>query len=168
MWVATRRGRLFISKNGSAANPTLVTFTRIDGAAQPRRFISGIAVDPANPNHAYVSFSGYNAYTPATPGHVFEVTYDPGSGTAAWTDVSYDLGDQPITGIAFDPQSGDLFAATDFGVLMLASGGGNWRPAATNLPPVAIYGLTMDADARVLYAATHGRGIWRLKLQDWD
>jgi hypothetical protein len=168
MWVATRRGRLFISKNGNAANPTLVTFTRIDGAAQPRRFISGIAVDPVSPNHAYVSFSGYNAYTPATPGHVFEVTYDPGSGTAAWTDVSYDLGDQPITGIAFDPESGDLFAATDFGVLMLASGGGNWRPAATNLPPVAVYGLTMDADARVLYAATHGRGIWRLKLQDWD
>jgi hypothetical protein len=168
LWVATRRGRLFVSKNGNAANSALVTFTRIDGPAQPRRFISGIAIDPTNSNHAYVSFSGYNAYTPGTPGHVFEVTYDPGSGTAVWTDVSYDLGDQPITGIAFDPESGDVFAATDFGVLMLASSSANWRPAATNLPPVAVYGLTMDADARVLYAATHGRGIWRLKLQDWD
>ena len=43
-----------------------------------------IAVDPGNPYHAFVSFSGYNAYTPTTPGHVFDVTYDPASGTATW------------------------------------------------------------------------------------
>ena len=39
---------------------------------------------------------------------------------------------------------------------------------APNLPPVAVYGLTIDAKAGVLYAATHGRGVWRLKLPDWD
>ena len=43
------------------------------------------------PNHAWVSYSGFNATTPTTPGHVFEVTYDPGAGTATWVDVSYDL-----------------------------------------------------------------------------
>jgi len=29
---------------------------------------------------------------------------------------------------------------------------------------VSVYGLTLAGDARVLYAATHGRGIYRLKL----
>jgi len=143
-------GGCFVSKNANAANPALATFTRIDGAAQPRRFVSGIAVDPTNPNHAYVSFSGYDAYTPTTPGHVFEVVFNPTSGTAAWTNISYDLGDQPITSVAFDPDTGDIFAATDFGVVMLPCGTTDWRPAAHNLPPVAVYGLTMDSDARVL------------------
>jgi hypothetical protein len=167
LWAATRRGRLFISKNGDAA-PAAVTFKRLDTAAQPRRFVSGISVDPTHPNHAYVSFSGYNAYTPTTPGHVFEVTFNPNSGAATWTDLSHDLGDQPITSVAFDPNTGDLFASTDYGVLMLAPGASHWSPAAVNLPPVAVYGLTIDSDARLLYAATHGRGIWRLKLEDSD
>jgi len=167
LWTATRRGRVFVSKNADAP-AAAVTFARIDTAAQPRRFVSGIAVDPANPNHAYVSFSGYNAYTSSTPGHVFEVLFNPTSATAAWTDLSYDLGDQPITGIAFDPDGHDVFAATDYGVLMLRSGAGHWSPAAPSLPMASVYGLTIDADARVLYAATHGRGIWRLRLQDSD
>jgi len=145
-----------------------VAFTRIDTSAQPRRFVSGIAIDPDNPYHAYVSFSGYNAYTPTTPGHVFEVQFQPTTGSAVWKDLSFDLGDQPITDVAFDPDTGDVFAATDSGVLMLARGGTSWSPAAPNMPPVAVYGLTIDSDARLLYAATHGRGIWRLKLQDSD
>ena len=68
--MATRLGRLFISKNADPGAAS-VTLTRIDTAAQLVRFISGIAVDPTNSNHAFVSFSGYNGYTPATPGHVF-------------------------------------------------------------------------------------------------
>ena len=167
LWAATRRGRLFVSKNADAA-AALVSFKRIDTSAQPRRFISGISIDPTNANHAYVSFSGYNAYTPTTPGHVFEVLFNSTNGTAVWTDRSYNLGDQPVTSVAFDPNTGDLFASTDYGVLMLGQGQSSWSPAAANLPPVAVYGLTIDSDARLLYAATHGRGIWRLKLEDSD
>ena len=63
------------------AIPRQVTFNRIDTDAQPSRFVSGISIDPANPNHAWVSFSGYTAYTPDTPGHVFEVTFDPSTAT---------------------------------------------------------------------------------------
>jgi hypothetical protein len=163
LWAGTRLGRLFISKNADAAAAS-VTFTRVDTAAQPTRFISGIAVDPTNSNHAFVSFSGYNAYTPTTPGHVFEVTFNPGSGTATWKDLSYNLGDQPVTGIAFDNVTGDLFASTDFGVAVLLSGGAAWTPAAGGFPPVAVYGLRINAAARVLYAATHGRGAWKLDL----
>lgn len=162
LWAGTRRGRLFISENANAAADA-VTFTRLDTPAQPRRFISGISVDPANPRHAFVSFSGYDAYTPTTPGHVFEVTFD--GSTATWTDRSGDLGDQPVTGIAVDWRSGDVYASTDFGVTTLRSGGSQWVPAAGNLPPVAVYGLTIDANYQVLYAATHGRGIWKLDLR---
>jgi hypothetical protein len=164
LWAATRRGRLFISKNADAEPEGSVTFTRIDTAAQPRRFISGITIDPADANHAWVSFSGYNVTTPSQPGHVFEVTYDPGAGTATWTDISYNLGDLPITDVARDDVTGDLYASNDFGVAMLPNGTTTWVPAAGSLPPVAVYGLAADSNARVLYAATHGRGAWKLDL----
>jgi len=164
LWAGTRRGRLFISTNGNFPQAAAVSFTRIDTVAQPKRFVSGIAVDPKNPYHAFVSFSGYNAYTPTTPGHVFEVTFDPKTGTASWVDRSYDLGDQPITGVVLDSNTGDLYASTDFGVVELPNGSTSWVTAGSGLPPVAVYGLTVSSPAHVLYAATHGRSAYRLSL----
>jgi hypothetical protein len=163
LWAATRPGRLFISTN-AAAPASAVTFTRIDTSAQPGRFISDIAVDPKNPYHAFVSYSGYNAYTPKTPGHVFDVTYDPTSGKATWKDISYDLGDAPITGIAYDDHTGNLYTSNDFGVTELQANATTWAPAAPGLPMVAVYSLNISSSGRVLYAATHGRGAWKLDL----
>src|SRR5438067_518683 len=167
LWVGLRRGRVFISSNADKASGAVI-FYRIDSSATPTRFVSGIAVDPADPNHAFISFSGYNAHAAASgtaTGHEFEDRFDPTGHTATWTNIDHGLGDQPITGIAYDPNPGDLFVSTDFGVDMLASGGALWTPAAANLPPVATYGLTIDSNARILYAATHGRGAWSLQLQ---
>ena len=166
MWVGTRRGRLFISRNADAEPASAVTYTRLDTPAQPRRYPSGIAIDPNDPSHAYVSFSGYDAYTPATPGHVFEVRVNPATGTATWTNLSHDLGDQPITDVAYDARTGDLYASTDFGVSRLVKGTATWVPAADGLPPVAVYQLVLvdNGSDRLLYAATHGRGAWRIEL----
>ena len=163
MWAATRTGRLFVSTN--AQQPAgAVRYTRIDSAATPNRFISNIVVDPSNAYHAWISYSGYSAFTPATPGHVFEVTYDPASGSASFADLSNNLSDQPITALARDHRTGNLYAATDFGVLELAAGTTTWREAAAGLPPVAVYSLALSTDGRVLYAGTHGRSIYRLSL----
>ncbi|GAC1614029.1 MAG: exo-alpha-sialidase [Ktedonobacteraceae bacterium] len=163
LWTATRLGRLFISTN-AAAPAASVTFTCLDTLAQPSRFISGIAVDPKNPYHAFVSYSGYNAYTPTTSGHVFDVTYDPKTGKAIWQDLSNDLGDAPITGIAYDDQTGNLYISSDFGVAVLQVNSRTWLSAAPGLSMVAVYSLSISSSGRVLYAATHGRGAWRLDL----
>src|SRR6266487_2417249 len=80
LWVATNTGRVFISSNADAAAGS-VTFTRLDtlpsATAAPGRFVSSIYIDQANPNHAWISYSGYSSLTPSTPGHVFSVTYNP-------------------------------------------------------------------------------------------
>jgi hypothetical protein len=168
MWVGTRRGRIFVSQNASAANPDDVTYRRIDTPAQPRRYPSGISVDANDPNHAVISFSGYNAYTPTTPGHVFDVHFNPGTGTAVWTDISNDLGDQPVLDVELDAATGDVYASTDFGVVRLAQGTSTWIVAADKLPPVAVYDLMLvtgkKSGDRLLYAGTHGRGGYRLEL----
>lgn len=170
LWAATVPGRVFISTNADAPSPS-VKFTRVDLPTRPNRpgtpgrFVSSIVVDPADSFHAWVSFSGYDANTPADQaGHVFEVRFNRTTGRAVWTNSSYDLSDQPITGLARHPRTGDLYAATDFGVLRLPAGATRWTKAAEALPFVAVYGLTMAPDGKTLYAATHGRGVWSLPL----
>ena len=169
LWAATNTGRVFISKNADTTN-TSVTYTRLDtlDVNSPGRFISGISVDPANSNHAYVTYSSYSSLTPSTPGHVFSVTYDPIGGTATWTNLDGSgmgaFPDFPATGVAFDSVRGDLYASNDWGVLRLPNGSTSWVVAGTGLPNVEVAGLTIVPSARKLYAATHGRSAWLLTL----
>jgi hypothetical protein len=183
LWAATTFGRVFISKNADADPASAVTFTRLDNLAanSPGRPISSISVDPANPNHAYVSYLSYNTITSnvvsgvpqeaALPGHVFSVTYDPVAGTATWTSLDGTgdgaIGDQPVNSVAYDPPpKGDLYASTDFGVVKLAgaNAANGWTMAAPGLPVVTVAGLTINPGARQLLAATHGRGAYQLTL----
>ncbi|HKO75402.1 MAG TPA: sialidase family protein [Gaiellaceae bacterium] len=164
LWAGTRAGRIWVSKDADSANPRNAHFWRIDTAATPGRFVSGIAIDPQDSNHAWISYSGYGAYTPGTPQHVLEARFDPKSHTGTFVDRSYDIGDQPITGLARNDDNGDLYAATDFGVLRLAAGATQWVRAGTGLPTASVFGLTLAQDANVLYAATHGRGAYSISL----
>jgi hypothetical protein len=164
LWAATTAGRVFISRNANADPSTAVTFRRLDSLStiDPQRFVTGIAIDPANPNRAFVSYSGFNTNTPAQPGHVFEVVYNPATDTAAWTDRSSDIGDLPVTDLAYDDVRGELYAASDFGVFRSTAAG--WVAAAPGMPNVEVAGLTIVPGARRLYAATHGLGAWLLNL----
>ena len=169
LWAATTTGRVFISKNADTTN-TSVTYTRLDSLAanSPGRFISGITVDPADSNHAWISYSSYSTLDPTTPGHVFSVTFDPSGPSATWTSLDGSgagaFPDFPATGVAFDSVTGDLFASNDWGVLRLANGSTSWVAAGTGLPNVEVAGLTIVPSARKLYAATHGRSAWLLTL----
>jgi len=105
--------------------------------------------------------------TPSTPGHVFEVTYNGATKDATWTDLDAGtgpMGDLPVTDLVRDDVTGDLYAATDFGVLRLPNGTSTWVVAGSGLPMVEVPGLTIVPSARVLYAATHGRSAWKLTL----
>ncbi len=165
LWAATSAGRLFVSKNADNVNPALVTFVRIDtlAANSPNRFISGIFVDRANANRAYVSYSGYSSITPTTPGHIFRVDFDPAGPTATWTALdgagpgAYP--DLPATAVAAFP-SGDVFLANDYNVFRLPNGSANWEVAGIGLPMVEVAGLTISPDGQKLYAATHGRSAF--------
>jgi hypothetical protein len=168
LWAATSAGRVFVSKNADAAANS-VSWTRLDSLAanDPGRFVSGIFVDPADENHAWICYSSYSSLDPAGPGHVFSVTYDPIGGTATWTNLdgsgATGFPDFPATDIVHD-SNGDLYVSNDWGVLRRANGSSDWVVAGTGLPMVEVAGLTIVPSARVLYAATHGRSAWKLTL----
>jgi sugar lactone lactonase YvrE len=93
-------------------------------------------------------------------GHVFE-TYN---GGRSWQDISGNLPD--IASDALVLQGGQLALATDLGMYTAQAGRGShtsWARLGTGLPNASVNDVTPGPDGDI-YAATHGRGIWRLPL----
>ncbi|MFN2474849.1 MAG: WD40/YVTN/BNR-like repeat-containing protein [Chthoniobacterales bacterium] len=131
-------------------------------AEVPNRYISGLAVDPADPSGrtAYVGFNGFSRTWTEGPGagigHLWKTT-DAG---ATWTNVSGDLPDIPVDDIVIN--GGKLVVATDLATLISIDGGAHWSRLGTGLPATTVMDLNLAPDGQ-LYAATHGRGIWSIK-----
>jgi hypothetical protein len=175
LWAATATGRIFISKNADNPNPALVTFTRLDSLdpAAPPRYPTSIFVDRLNPDHAWISYSGYTSKTPATPGHIFEVFYTPPASPNASPKATFvnrdghkinGYGDIPANRI-IQTARGTLYVATDYGVVVNDGHSGVWRMAAAGLPNVDVADLVYVPERDALYAATHGQGVWLMKVQ---
>ena len=178
LWAATGTGRIFVSKNANAALGGDVTFTRLDNLdpAAPPRYPTSIFVDRHNPNRAWITYSGYNAKTPGTPGHIFEVTFTPPAspgGTPAATFINRDgsgpfaYGDIPANSVVVS-RRGTLFVANDYGVVASPRHAGRWRTAAPGLPNLDVPHLIYAPERQAVYAATHGQGVWRLRLDPGD
>jgi hypothetical protein len=126
----------------------------------PKRYVSGIKIDTADPSHLYFSLSGYSRKWMIGPddpgvGHVFQST----DGGATWTDNSGNLPDAPMDDIVF--HNGNLIVASDMGAFVSSDNGATWSHLGGNLPNVVVDQLTIDPNG-VLVAATHGRGIWTI------
>jgi hypothetical protein len=135
---------------------------QVNMAGLPNRYIAGVTVDNTNPAHAYAIFNGYSRrFVPGGGvGHIFETS----NGGASWTDISGNLPD--IASDALVISGGKLALATDAGVFTAAEGQGaatTWSVLGTGLPNVAVDDLTQGPGGYI-YAATHGRGVWRIQF----
>jgi hypothetical protein len=184
MWAATGAGRIFVTHNADAVDPATVTWTRVDSSTSgnsPTRYPSSIYVDPSDPSHAWISYSGYNAATPTTPGHVFSV-FENGTFTnlnveagAQAFQTPFSDGDLPVSDVVRDDATHTLYVGTDFGVLEGVNDGASWH-VTRGMPRYEIMHLEIQPSNRVptctgagpcpriLYAATHSQGIWKLNL----
>jgi hypothetical protein len=172
LWAATSLGRVFVSKNADAADPTTVQLVRVDrlAANDPPRYPTAIFVDPTDANHAWITYSGFNAKTPDTPGHIFEVRYVPASGanpaTVAFNNLDGDAKDGypdiPAQAVVVSDK-GTIYVGNDFGVVRSKAGSGKWHDTPPGLPNVTVADLILVPERGVLYAGTHGQGVWQLK-----
>jgi hypothetical protein len=170
LWAATGAGRIFVTKNADNPVPNAVVFDRIDNdptaTNSPPRYPTDIYVDPTNPNHAWITYSGYNAKTPSTPGHVFEVFYAPNASTFINRDGQKNngYGDIPANSIIVTNR-GTYYVGNDYGVVVKEPNSPVWKMAPAGLPNTDVAHLIYVPQQDVIYAATHGQGIWQLKVQ---
>jgi sugar lactone lactonase YvrE len=136
------------------------TWHQLDVSSLPDRYIAGITVDPRDPARAWVVFNGYSRrWIPGGGvGHVFETE----NGGQSWTDISGNLPD--IASDALVQLDGRLALATDSGAYTAWAGQGShtrWSRLGTGLPNASLNNITVGPQG-YLYAATHGRGVWRI------
>ena len=157
------RGVVLLTKqsDGTWASKEVVT---PNSTAIPNRYVGGVAIDPADSDHLYVVLGGFSRSFTEGPGagigHVYESTDRgatwhsiDGAGAGKFPDVPSNrilvLGD------------GSLVVGTDLGVVYRAAGSTSWSRLGTALPLTVTLDLELGPDANI-YAATHGRGIWRI------
>ncbi len=151
--IGTRTGGISLTVDGG------VTWTGINNGT-PGRYVTYLAFDPANADVLYATFSGFDEYTPLTPGHVFK-TSNARDATPAWVNISTPV-NLPHNSIAVDRQmTGTLYVATDLGVWVSIDSGATWTHEGpeVGMPNVPVYELKVSPAERV-YAFTHGRSAF--------
>ena len=167
------------SDNGGAS------WSNANSAEASFNFASAIAVDPTDPNRAYLSTSsglrrttdGGQHWAPVAGGlpggATGVVTIDPASSAtvyalasgAVWRSVDGGVGWQPLAAlpagtprdVLLDPQrSATLYVATDQGIFRSQDVGASWQPFSDGLPNQRVNDLSIDRDHLALYAATDG------------
>ena len=157
LYVGAYDGYIWVTPDATAAAPV---WTRVDNASLPPRPVNAFAVDRSNYRIAYVAFSGFDAATPAAPGHIFKTT----DGGVTWTNVSGDLPDIPVNSLILDAADANtLYAGTDVGPMISSDGGATWHVMGTDFPIVAIHQLNYNPATRQILAGTHGRGAWKMR-----
>ncbi|MBI1749119.1 MAG: hypothetical protein HY234_02460 [Acidobacteria bacterium] len=165
VYTGARNARIFRTVNAGAG--VNATWSEISSAIDlPSRVITAMAVHPADPNTAFVAFSGFT-FGSDTKGHIFKTT----NGGATWTDIrgtgAGALPNTPVNAIAIDPDfapvGNRIFIGTDVGVFETTDGGATWATLVTGLPRVAVLSLQLRRASRTLRAGTHGRGMWDLQ-----
>jgi hypothetical protein len=156
------------------------TWTELDMTGLPHRFPNAVTIDPTDRTNAtvYLVFNGFNRRFIEGPGagvkHVFRGKLSKtaqGGASVAWTDLSVGFPDVPATDVVVSGRK--LVVGTDLGVLVADKGSSpssiRWRRVGGSpgegraLPLTTVFDLHVGVDGN-LYAATHGRGIWRTPL----
>jgi hypothetical protein len=121
--------------------------------------VESMAIDPTNPNTVWVALTGFTAAQ-----KVFKTT----DGGVNWVNMGSNLPNTPVNCILLDTQSGNdaVYIGTDIGVFYRNNTMTTWLPYNRQLPVVIVNELKIQAQPRVLFAATFGRGVWHSQLRD--
>ncbi|HJT97330.1 MAG TPA: CARDB domain-containing protein [Rhodanobacteraceae bacterium] len=150
--------------SGGAATPVDVTG---GNAVLPNRPILDVATDPLNPLVGYAAVGGFTANSPATPGHVLQVTCTAQCASFSWVDKSGNLPDIPANAVIANPNiPSQVFVGMDWGLYYTDNINANppvWQ-RFEGLPHVMVWSFTIDRGFTTLAAFTRSRGAWAWPL----
>lgn len=158
IWVGYTNGDVYKTANGTAASPI---WTKVDSASLPNRYVTRITIQKNTPNNVYLTFGGF--FDGYTTGNIWKTTNGT-TATPTWTNKhgsgATGLPSVPIRSVVIHPSNVNvIYVGTAVGIFVSAAGGGTWTvpqsgPTNTSVDELFFMGTT-------LYAATHGRGVFR-------
>jgi photosystem II stability/assembly factor-like uncharacterized protein len=167
VYIGTSGGRVyrcpnFNSRVDNAVYPTgtgtgvIYTSTaQFTSSAPTSRPIEGISVDPDDSNHVVAVCSGFTA---AGTAHVFESH----NGGTSWTPLTTGLPNMPVYDVVVH-DANTIIIGTELGIW--SWDGTTWNEENNGMQRVPVYRLIEKPlytdGCKVLYAGTHGRGMWR-------
>ena len=172
--VGTNDGNVQIGFNLGTGNASQANWVNVTGSntVLPNRPVLGITLDPsvaaANVPVGYAAVGGFNANTPTTPGHVFQVTCAANCGSFTWLDKTGNLPDIPVDSIIVNPNfPQQVFAGTDFGLYYtddITVASPTWNRFQNGLPHSMIWDMAIDRGSTTLSVWTRSRGayVWPL------
>lgn len=154
LYVGTDDAKVSVSTN-SGGNWSDVT------GSLPNRYVTDIAADTNNSAVAYVTLSGFSRDL-KTP-HIFRTTDFGGT----WTDISSNLPDIPINAVVIDYNKDSvLYVGADAGVYYSTNLGVSWNALGEGLPNAPVFDLNFHKASQMLFAATHGRSIFKIDVSN--
>lgn len=161
VYVGGESGLLYRIDNASTATPgNEVDLSNTVPSSVTGHFIACIQVHPEDPSVIYVTFT-----TVSSQSRIWKVT-DANTNSPVWTSIAGDLPTSlPVNWVAMDPANLDsvLLAATDYGLYTSTNAGQNWTLEA-DIPNSPVFQVKVREGDRMVYAFTHGRGIWTAGL----
>jgi hypothetical protein len=157
--VGTHHGDILSSRDALAA-----TSATSWPSARPREgWVTSLAFDPRDANVQYATYGNFGG------AHVFKSI----NGGQTWTSIdgsgATGLPDIPTHTIVVDPDNNArLYLGTDLGVFVSTDGGATWMAEETGFGPTVTEWLVLmknPAGQKLLFAFTHGRGVWRVEIR---
>jgi hypothetical protein len=169
--VGTNDGNVQIGRGlGTGSNQS--TWVNVTGgnAVLPNRPILDVAFDPTTTTApiGYAAVGGFNANTPSTPGHVFQVVCTTDCASFTWSDKTGNLPDIPVDSIIANPKfARQVFAGTDWGLYFtndITAASPNWSRFENGLSHAMIWDMQYDRGFTTLSLWTRSRGayVWPL------
>jgi hypothetical protein len=168
--VGTNDGNAWIGFNLGTGTQAQANWVNVTGnnTILPNRPVLGIALDPsvsaANLPVGYAAIGGFNANSPTTPGHIFQVTCTANCGSFTWADKTGDLPDIPVDSIIVNPnQPQQVFAGTDWGVYFtdnVSVASPTWQRFENGLPHAMVWDMQIDRGSTTLSVWTRSRGAY--------
>ncbi|MEY2531807.1 MAG: hypothetical protein QOI96_1892, partial [Verrucomicrobiota bacterium] len=170
----TNDGNVWIGFNMGTGGMSLANWVDVTGnnTTLPNRPVLGIALDPsvsaANVPVGYAAVGGFNANTPTTPGHIFQVTCAATCGSFTWLDKTGNLPDIPADSVIVNPRfPQQVFAGTDWGVYYtndITVASPVWYRFENGLPHAMVWDMQIDRGSTTLSVWTRSRGayVWPL------
>ncbi len=120
--------------------------------------LTSLEISPVDPQILYATNSGYSNG---------DKVYKSTDGGGSWTNISYDLPNIPANHILLEDNSNErLYVGTDVGVYWKEDSSNDWDELGNGLPNVVVNELEIHYNSNKLRAATFGRGVWELQIDN--